>query len=254
MVMKNLVFIYFIFVLFNSFLFSQDSIKTTTNDSTKIDSLKKASLDSALFINNDSLSLQLVHPVNKKIPKNVITMPKLSNNPLKIDTRTSSYYTPRNVQDKMDQIMNRPRSDNFVPVLAMAAFAAKVAAQQLEIDKLFELKAKDYLITDEQFSVLEKLWIKSPLRIDKLYLSTDLKNETTARELQTTLSALADKGLIKTRDAGENNIMFFPAQKSDKVISMVKSALNDPTIETDVQLKLQSLLQKLQKITPEKTE
>jgi len=250
MKIKNSVIVFFLLSLIYSSLQSQDSARITVIDSAKTDSLKIASLDSALFFKADTLSLQLSFPTDKKIPKNIITMPRLPSNPLEIDTRTSSYYTPRNVQDKMDQIMNRPRSDTFLPVLAMAYFAASIAAKQLEIDKLFELKADDYFVPEDQFTILEKLWIKAPRRIDNLYLATDLKDETTAKELQNHLIILADNGLIKTRDAGENNILFYPAQKSEKVIELFMSALNDTSNSAEMQTKLNEHLEKLQKIIP----
>ncbi len=243
--------IIFIFV-FPCFNFGQDSLKVVTPDSTLSDSLKISSLNSALFNKTDTLSLRLSYPAVKQLPKNIIPMPKLTGNPLEIDTRTGSYYTPRNVQDKMDQIMNRPRRDSFVPVMAMAVFAASIAAKQLEIEKLFELSAKDYFVSDHQFSILEKLWAKAPRRIDDLYLSTDLKNETTAKELQKNITILTEKSLIKTRDAGENNILFYPAQKSEKVIDLFKSAINDPSNSKETNVTLKNLLERLQKIVSAK--
>ncbi len=246
--MKNLILV----LLSASFVFGQDSTNISLADSSKIDSLKRASIDSTLFLQKDTLALQLIFPVKKTIPKNVISMPKPSNNPFEVDTRSSSYYTPRNVQDKLDQGMGRPRSDSFAPVMAMAFFAASIAAKQLEIDKLFELKATDYLIPDGQFLILEKLWAKAPQRIDGLYLSEGLKDETSAKELQTRLAALADKGLIKTRDAGKDNIFFYPAQKNEKVAKLFKKALNDTSNSVEVQKKLSALLKRVEKISSQK--
>jgi hypothetical protein len=154
-------------------------------------------------------------------------MPKPPQTPLDIDMRESSYYTPREVQDKMDQIMNRPRSDSFMPILAMAAFAASVAAKQLEVEKLFELNAEDYLVPDDEFTILQKLWLKAPQTIDELYLISGLQENQTAKVLQLKISSLSDKSLIKTRGDDNNNILFFPAQKLDKVKDLFKKALND---------------------------
>lgn len=240
---------FILLVVLSHNLFCQDSTKRIIPDSLNNASLKNVSLDSTLFFKTDSLSLKFSFPINQKLPKNVISLPKLPSNPLEIDTRTSSYYTPKNVQDKMDQIMNRPRRDSFLPVLAMAYFAARIAAQQLEIDRMFELNATDYLVTDDQFSILEKLWIKPARRIDDLYLTTDLKNETTAKGLQICIAILADKGLIKTRDAGENNIFFYPAQKSEKVFDLFISEMKDTSITAGTQTKLRLYFSRLQKIT-----
>jgi len=197
--------------------------QTKIIDSTKTDSTK---IDTMLFVQNDTLGLKLSYP-QTNIPKNFFAMPKPPVTPLDIDMRESSYYTPRNVQDKMDRIMNRPRSDSFMPILAMAAFAASVAAKQLQVEKLFELNAEDYLIPEKEFEVLEKLWIKAPQSIDELYLKSDLQNEQTAKLLQEKVASLSEKSLLKTRGDGENNILFFPAQKLEKVKELFKTALSD---------------------------
>lgn len=193
-------------------------------DSTKSDS---SLTDSTIFFQQDTLGLKLQYPVDKRIPSNLFTMPKPPRTPLDIDMRTSSYYTPREVQDKMDQIMNRPRSDTFLPVLAMAAFAVNVAAKQLNIQKLFELKADDYLISNAELQILTKLWQKAPLTIEALYSKSDIQSEQTAKVLQDRIASLSDRGLIKTRGEGKNNILFFPAQKLDKVKELFKKALSD---------------------------
>jgi predicted transcriptional regulator len=242
--MKNLILV----LLSASFVFGQDSTITSA-DSSKTDSLKLALIDSTLFLQKDTLALQLTFPIKKTIPKNVISIPKPSSNRFEVDTRSGSYYTPRNVQDKIDRGMGRPRSDSFAPVMAMAFFAASIAAKQLEIDKLFELKAADYLIPDGQFSILEKLWVKAPQRIDGLYLSAGLKDETSAKELQTRLASLADKGLVKTRDAGKDNIFFYPAQRRERVIKLFKKALNDTTNSKETQYKLAVLLKRLENLS-----
>ena len=214
-------FIIIIFIFLISQLYAQDKVKSI--DSTKTDSTK---IDSVLFSRQDTLGLKLSYPQHN-IPLNIITMPKPPQTPLDIDMRESSYYTPREVQDKMDQIMNRPRSDSFMPILAMAAFAASVAAKQLEIEKLFELTADDYLVPDDEFTIMQKLWIKAPQTIDELYLDSDLKKNQTAQLLQHRISSLSDRSLIKTRGDGDNNILFFPAQKLEKVKELFKKALND---------------------------
>ena len=154
-------------------------------------------------------------------------MPKPPRTPLDIDMRESSYYTPRNVQDKLDQIMNRPRRDTFMPALAIAAFAVSVAAKQLQVEKLFELDAMDYLVTDAEFEILEQLWRRAPQTIDELYLESDLQKQKTAKLLQQKISALSDNNLIKTRGDGDKNILFFPAQKLDKVKELFKTELTD---------------------------
>ena len=212
--------LFFISIILNG-LFAQN--QDLPADSTVADSSK---IDSLLFGQRDSLGLKLSYP-QQHIPKNIITIPSPPRTPLDIDMRESSYYTPRNVQDKLDQIMNRPRSDTFMPVLAMAAFAASVAAKQLEIEKLFELDAQDYLLPENEFEILKKLWIKAPQTIDALYLESDLQNEQTAKLLQERITSLADRNLIKTRGDGKNNILFYPAQKLEKVRELFHKEMNN---------------------------
>jgi predicted transcriptional regulator len=211
-------------------------------DTTVADSIK---IDSLLFGQTDTLGLKFSYP-SKGLPQNIISMPKPPRTPLDIDMRESSYYTPRDVQDKMDQIMNRPRSDSFLPVLAMAAFAASVAAKQLEIEKLFELDADDYLVADDEFEILKKLWIKAPQTIDELYLKSDLKNHQTAGLLQERIVSLSDKNLIKTR--GDNkNILFYPAQKLEKVRELFRKELSDNNNEEEIE-QLKAFYDKLENI------
>ena len=238
--MKKL-FLYLLLITFNN-LAAQNQILPA--DSVKTDSTEK---DSMLFVHSDSLGLKLTFP-QKNIPKNIFTMPKPPATPFDIDMRESSYYTPRNVQDKMDKIMNRPRSDSFMPVLAMAAFAVSVAAKQLEVEKLFELDAEDYLTPENEYEILEKLWIKAPQSLDELYLESDLQNEQTAKLLQERITSLLDKSLLKTRGDGENNIIFFPAQKLDKVKELFKTALNDFDKSEEEIIQLKTFYDKLHSI------
>ena len=130
----------------------------------------------------------------------------------------------------------------------MAAFAASVAAKQLEVEKLFELKAKDYLVPEQEFEILEKLWRKAPQSIDELYLKTDLQNEQTAKLLEEKITSLSDKSLLKTRGDGETNILFFPAQKLDKVKEIFKKALNDFDNSEEESKQLKTFYDKLQLI------
>ena len=229
-------------VLIMNILFAQN--KATITDSVYSDSTK---IDSILFSQHDSLGLKLSYP-QKNLPKNIITMPKPPRTALDIDRRESSYYTTREVQDKMDRIMNRPRRDTFMPVLAMAAFAVSVAAKQLEVEKLFELKAEDYLIADAEFEILQKLWIKAPQTIDQLYLHSELQNKQTAKQLQQKISLLSDKSLIKTRGDGDKNILFFPAQKLQKVRQLFKKAIGNSDYSEEEIKQLKAFYNKLLEI------
>jgi len=235
------VFISFLLIHVTS-LIAQNSSKFALYDTSLVDS---AFVHRSNLLNNDTLNLEMDFTTGMKIPQNIISMPKAPESILDIDYRSSSYYTPRNVQDKMDQIMNRPRSDSFMPVLAMAAFAASVAAKQLQISKLFELKAEDYFVNENEWLILEKLWEKSPQKISDLYLNSKLKENNTATELQKIIMALAGKGIIKTREESDNTILFFPAQNKKKVTEMFRQALDDETNTDELQHKLNNYYQKL---------
>ena len=224
-------------LLFNT-LYSQDTLATNKT------------LDSLDLFKIDTLNLKLTYPLEKQLPKDILNIPAPKSQ-LDVDTRTGSYYTPRNVQDKMDQIMNRPRRDSFVPILGLAAFAVSVALKQVEAAKLFEPKAEDYLLQEKEFLVLEKLWQKSPSKIDDLYLKTNLKEKNTVSELQKTITALSDKNLIKTRSDGNNVVLFFPAQKLDYVKKMINTAtFENEKSESEIN-QLKSLLKQLENIVAE---
>lgn len=223
--MQRLGFLFVLILLLSYKLCAQSSLTDTSQYYASDSAL--SNIDSTLFFSNDTINLNLNYLENKKLPKNLINMPKAPTNPFEIDYRTSSYYTPKLVQDKMDQIMNRPRSDSFMPVLAMAFFAASIAAKQLQIEKLFELTAEDYLVGDLEWKLLESLWHKSPQKIDALYLNSSLHYSNTAQQLQDALAVLADKSLVKTREAEEKVILFFPAQDKQTVSGLFQKALKE---------------------------
>ncbi|MCB0282087.1 MAG: BlaI/MecI/CopY family transcriptional regulator [Calditrichaeota bacterium] len=232
-----------IVIAFVTLLAAQDSLQylpdSTTTSFTKI--------DSTLYHKNDSLGLKLTFPLENKINRNAIPVPKMPDNPWELDYRSSSYYTPRLVQDKMDQIMNRPRSDSFVPVMAMAFFAANLAVKQLQASKLFQLSAEDYLVDDLEWKILEALWKESPLRIDELYLNTNLKDSTTATELQKHLTHLADKNLIKTRDAGSDIILFYPALDLNSVKQLFIEDVRNDSVNDSLKLQMKIVLERFPK-------
>lgn len=240
--LKNVLLIFSVLIQFSL----ADEPAKPDSSAAKNDSLLVIPSSPLSLIPQDSINVQFKFPSKKTTaPARIIPRPSLPANPLSIDTRSGSYYTPKNVQDKMDQIMNRPRQDSFMPVLAMAVFAAKVAAKHLEVEKLFALKAEDYLIPENQIDILEQLWQKAPKRIDELYFAGNLSQGLTAKKLQNILLDLTEKNLLKTRDAGENNILFFPAQRKADVVKMIKAALRSENITEARMTQLQNLLQHL---------
>jgi predicted transcriptional regulator len=242
-IIANYYLIVFILILliYLSPLFSQDSSVFSLVDTSSTDSNFVQRFD---LFNNDTINLLIDFTTGRKIPTNAISMPKAPSSLLEIDNRSGSYYTPRNVQDKIDRIMNRPRSDTFMPVFGIVAFAASIA-KQLGISKPFELKAEDYFVDENEWLILEKLWDKSPQKITGLYLDSSLKKNNTAAKLQEIVLSLAGKGLIKTREESDKTVLFFPAQNKNKVEEIFILALTDKTNTDELQKKLNDYYLKL---------
>lgn len=204
--------------------------------------------DSMSFFRPDTLHIKLTYPSQNKLPPNLIKRPLLTS-PLEVDMRSSSFYTPREVQDKLDHIMQRPRSDNFVPVMAMAAFAINVAARQLQAAQLFEPKAEDYLLPESELLILKKLWIKSPLDLVGLYNEPEIQNIYTAAALQTSIFNLAEKNLIKTRSDNKNDVLFFAAQKLMRVKELLQKKLQAENITDAERQEYQQVILLIEKPT-----
>ncbi|HES59478.1 MAG TPA: hypothetical protein ENO18_03515, partial [Caldithrix sp.] len=118
---------------------------------------------------NISQTLQLVVPeANQTLkyydPKNV--MPK---NFWEMDYRSTSYYTPRIVSDRLAQMMDRLPPDSFVPLPAVVFIAAKLALHYTDIQFKIEIKAADYIIDDSLEIILFSLLQKSPQTTKELY-------------------------------------------------------------------------------------
>lgn len=208
------------------------------------DSLSADSLRQQLF-KADSISFQTIAP-SQKLPQNLIR-PQTPHSPLDIDRRGSSFYTPRYVQDKMDNIMNRPRSDSFVPIFPMAVIAARIAMSQIDVDKLFEPAVRDYIMPDSTWQVLELLWEKSPQTIETIYPELKTEKPQTARTVERQLTLLAERGLLKTRvDEQPQRVWFFPAQKRQEAAALLQSALRDSSLTPDQITNIEQRLSGLQ--------
>ncbi len=202
---------------------AQTNTRIHTADSLKSDTTKiKLIYLPVILLKDSTLKFNLEYSDEGKsamlFPR--ITLP---DNPLEIDTRGSSYYTPREVQDHLDMAMNRPRSESFVPVFALAAFAARLVEKKLNIRKLLERKAEDYLISESGWHLLLALWKKAPMNVKEIYR---LHQSYSASALEKELLLLNDKGLLKTRKTGNGVILFYPAQKAQKVLALFNAALS----------------------------
>ncbi len=197
-----------------------DSVK---RDTTKI----KLIYLPVILLKDSTLRFNLEYSGEEKSPSLFprITLP---DNPLEIDPRGSSYYTPREVQDQLDMAMNRPRSESYVPVFALAAFAARLVEKQLNIRKLLERKAEDYLISESGWQLLMALWRKAPMDVKEIYR---IHHSYSAGALEKELLFLNEKGLLKTRKTENGVILFYPAQKAQKVLALFNAAL--PRVDSD---------------------
>ncbi|HHM01832.1 MAG TPA: hypothetical protein ENJ15_02385 [Caldithrix abyssi] len=214
---KNLV---LALILLPALLWAQDSTGQggDTVDSTKINLLYLPV--SLLHDSTAHFNLELSPDSSHRIYIPRITLPE---NPLEIDRRGSSYYTPRVVRDELDRAMNRPRAESFVPVLALVPLAIRLAEKHLAIEKLLRKNARDYLIPERSWRLLKILWQKAPLNVAELYA---MRQSYSAGALEKELQALSEKGLLKTRKTGNGIVLFFPAEKPRQVLKYFTDAIS----------------------------
>lgn len=226
-----------IYLALFTFLFAQKEA-----DSTQV--------DSTLRLGTDTLNLRMVYPVDRKLPVLHIpahTRPKPGET---VDYRGTSYYTPTIVQDKLDQIMNRPRADSFTPILPLAMLATKVAIEKLNAGDLFKLKAQDYIIADLPWDVLEKIWLQPNQSFKNIFEILNKKGIVVAGDLDTALELLSEKNLIKTKGLKASDTRYFPAQSIADVKLLFSKAFSDTTLpiaKRNTYLKRIKRLEKLEK-------
>jgi len=166
-------------------------------------------------------------------------MPK---NMLFLDTRTSSYYMPRQVSDKLTRIMNRPSSNEVAPVFAAAVLAASIASQYVHIGYELHTDASDYVVDEKYYPILAALWEKSPQTAYQLFKIEAIEKERTVVILQNELSELTDLNLIKVRIQEKAPNLFFPAQQMEEVEQLLSEAIHKETLLADQKQKLRALL------------
>ncbi|MGD9489292.1 MAG: hypothetical protein AB7W47_14840 [Calditrichaceae bacterium] len=175
-------------------------------------------------------------------PENIIPA-----NPLFLDTRGSSYYTPRIVSDRMDQIMNRPRSDSFLPLPVAAVLAARLAAKYIDIGKKIEISARDYIIENEQRMILIALWKNPGCSAADLYTDSLLQYKGTLNTLETLIGGLQNKKLVKIRTVENESDRYYAAQSKQVVRDLIENGMQSPDFtpaEKDFLYQFLKLLQK----------
>jgi len=208
--------------------------------------LRPIMVDSTLFSGKlPQINLEFEYTPDRSLkqfynPKNVL--PK---NPLFLDYRGSSYYTPKIVQDRLDFIMNRPRADSFVPIPVVAMLAANIAMKYIDIEKKMEITAKDYLLDEPFLSLLYTLWQKTPSTAGELYRQDSSATDKTYLTLEEHLEFLIGKKLVKSREMEAGETLYYPAQPSSEVIKLLEKGLIDSTLTENQRTRLAHLLTRL---------
>ncbi len=162
-------------------------------------------------------------------------------NRLFLDTRSSSYYVPRQVGDKLNRIMNRPSSNEVAPVFAAAVLAASIASQYIKIDYELKLAAADYVLDEKYFPILAALWGQSPQTAFQLFKYDSIKKGRTAVILKKELSELANLNIIKVKLQENAPSLYFPAQNKEEVEKLISGALKKEKFLPEQKQKLQAL-------------
>lgn len=176
------------------------------------------------FQTPDSLSIRFEAPKRVTGPNYYDPKKVIPDNPLELDYRESSYYTPRIVSDKLDHIMNRPRSDSFVPILPLAYLAASVALQMIDLDFSSPAAATDYLKNQQDLAVLIALWKQSPQTVKELLEHPLINASHSYNTLERLLDDLSRHNLVKRKIIEKGPTQYFPAQKKEEVLLALKNA------------------------------
>jgi len=161
--------------------------------------------------------------------------PDISSTPWGIDTRSSSYYTPRLVRDEMNAIMNRPKDQAFLPVLGVAYLAYLMASKYIFIKGKLEISADDVLLCKDQMDIIVALWKKNPQTVDQLYKQKPFQDNYTYIKLEKAIGLLADQNLVKTKKLENDEIQYFPAiTKSELEHTLEKGKKDTLLSDTDI--------------------
>jgi len=184
------------------------------------------------------LTLKKYYDIRNVLPKN----------PMMLDTREGSYYTPKIVQDRLTFFMNRPRADSFVPIPTVAFLAASVAMHYLQIEKNILITAEDYLVNDRHRAILFSLWQKSPQTISDIYSQKPHQIYNTYETLSAAIDSLIDKRLIKRRNVEKGETLLYPAQPLADVITLLDDFLLNGAPEQLTRQKISKLCTNLKNI------
>ncbi len=150
---------------------------------------------------------------------------QMPENPLLIDYRSSSYYTPREVADKMAKVMNRPPPGSLIPVFPLAAMAATLARQYVLVREKSQISGEQYGVDKASQHVLLSLWNKAPQTADQLYKHDRINKMLTRVLLQETLNDFLEKRLIKRKERTNAPTFYYPGQPLDKALEQIAAYL-----------------------------
>ncbi len=192
---------------------------------------------------SSSLNIEMTAPSLAK-NKNAYYDPRkvMPKNRLFLDTRSSSYYVPQQVGDKLNRIMNRPSSNEVAPVFTAAMLAASIASQYIKIDYELKLAAADYVLDEKYFPILAELWRQSPQTAFQLFKHDSVKKDRTVVILKKELSELEDLNILKVQLQENAPRLYFPAQKIEEVEQLISGALKKDKLLAKQKQKLQALV------------
>lgn len=239
-----------IVILYNPLIISaqdRDSLQVQTVDSVKSFIWQPKILPELNQFDPHNVSQMLQHVVSnskKSIkyydPKNV--MPK---NFWEMDYRSTSYYTPRIVSDRIAQMMDRLPPDRFIPLPTVAFLAASIALKYADIQFKIEIKARDYLIDEDLQCILISLLQNSPQTADDIYQSEEINKSRTMEILEKDLQILIDKKIVKKKVMETEPDKYYAAQDVETIIKLIEHDLEIGTFTDEQQQKLFKLARKL---------
>jgi len=190
-------------------------------------------------------NLIFTFPVEKIPPRYYNPRNVIPENPLMLDYRHHSYYTPKMVQDKLDLIMNRPRSDSFVPLPSLALLTASVALQYINLKEEIEIKASDYAVNKKYWPVLLALWQESPLTAEDIYKRCYFSDKRSFTILEKELEHLTKQKLVRKKLVEKASDQYFASQSAEQVKFLLKDAAQTEKLSLEQTQLINDLLQQI---------
>ena len=231
--------IFLCFITFFPFLtaVAQDSLKTSDLFSIKPKLLVPQSR-SEIQLQNINLEYKFV-PLNNNYH---YTPDHLTSNPFGMDTRSSSFYTPRFIRDELNVMMSRPKDHAFVPVLGVAFIAAQMIGKYLLVERELQINPENILKCHKQIPILEELWQNNPQTCNQLYKIEYFNQAYTFKDLEININVLVDEKLVKVKRLENDELQYFPAINKSKLQFTLKEGRKD-SLRTSVTIfQIDSLL------------